>query len=223
MSKEKEYTKEDVISILDFSKGKDIASKNILSNWLKDKNNRIENKDEHGLSVVGIFEHPIFIKDKEVGKIIIFNYTGVGGGGWERDIFKMVQSKYFSNERHFTFMSDDIDSISHRFFLTGDIFEDENFYEWERPKSKDDFRVFKQELPKSELIITYDVSDERIGSEINSSLRSNKDYYMYYDESACRYYIKNIHYLEYKPSRPIIEERIKSRTRDKKLKEVLNK
>lgn len=218
MSKEKEYTKEDVVSVLDFSKGKDMSSKDILSNWLKDRNNRIEEKDKHGLSVVGIFEHPIFIKDKEVGKIVIFNYTGVGGG-WERDIFKMVQSKYFSNETHFTFMSDD--STGYRLFLTGDIFEDDSFDEWDRPKDSDDFRVFRQELPKSEFVITCDISEERIGYEINNSLRSNRDYTMYYDESACRYYVKNIHHLEYKPSSDIIEERIRNRTRDQKLKEVL--
>jgi len=34
---------------------------------------------------------------------------------------------------------------------------------------------------------------------------------MYWDYSACRYYIKNIDKLDYKPSRPIIEERINIR------------
>ena len=81
MSKEKEYTKEDIISILDFAKDKNIQSEKLLQLWTTRKNNQIEQSDEHGLSVVGIFEHPITNKhNKEIGKIIMFNYTGVGGG-----------------------------------------------------------------------------------------------------------------------------------------------
>lgn len=208
----KQYTTEDVISILDFSKNKNNKSEELLLRWKLDKSNKIDEKDEHGLSVVGIFEHPIKNKDgKEIGKIIVFNYTGVGGG-WHNDIYKMVEEKYFSNEPYFVFESGDTESFYYRLFLTGDVFSDKSFAEWERPKKTKDFRVFKQKLPKSEFIIHYDVSENRIGSETISSLsHRNSGYCFYYDASYCRYFIKNISELNFKPSRPIIEKIIKKR------------
>lgn len=209
MSKEKEYTSNDVISILDFAKDKKDKSKNILLNWMKNRNNQIEKDDEYGLSVVGIFEYTLTIKDKEVGKIIMFNYKGVGGG-WHNDIYEMVEKKYFSDSVYYRFIGDG-DGFYYRFFLT-DVFNDESFNQWDRPKNTDDFRVFKQELPNnSELIIIYDTSDNRDGVDLKDSIERTKDYTMYYDYSACTYYIKNIHNLEYKPSKPIIEEIIKKR------------
>ena len=212
----KEYTKEDVISILDFAKGKKIKSKTILSNWRKNQNNYIEESDDHGLSVVGIFEHPITNKDnKEIGKIVIFNYKGVGGG-WEIDIYDMVEKKYFSTDPYYHFRAGDNNSCFYRFFLIGDdIFDDESFNQWEKPKNTDEFRVFKQKLPNSELIITYDISRNGDGLSTRNKLERNNDYSFYWDDSAFAYYIKNIHNLDYKPSRLIIEERIKNRI-DKK-------
>jgi len=68
---------------------------------------RIDECDEHGLSVVGIFEHPIINKDKEeIGKITVFNYTGVGGG-WE-EIYTKWLEKYFSNEVGYSFIAGDV-------------------------------------------------------------------------------------------------------------------
>ena len=207
----KKYTIDQVISILDFAKSSNETSDKILTSWVKDKNNRIEEKDKHGLSVVGIFEHPITNKDnQEIGRIIVFNYTGVGGG-WENDIFNMVQEKYFNGESAYSFRPEGFGGC-YRFFLSGDdIFSDENYDKWDKPTADDDFRIFKQELPDSELIITCDISDNRIGAEMNDNLRRNKDYTMYYDESACLYFIKNIHGLKYEPSKPIIEKRIQNR------------
>jgi hypothetical protein len=37
MSKEKEYTREDVLAILDYAKGKDLSSTKILEYYLTDK------------------------------------------------------------------------------------------------------------------------------------------------------------------------------------------
>ena len=208
----KEYTSKEVLSIIDFTKGKTIQSKEILLDWMKDRNNKIETSDEHGLSVVGIFEHPIFNKsNKEIGKIIIFNYTGVGGG-YHNDIYKMVENKYFSNIPYYRFTYGDNNSFYYRFFLTGDIFSADSFNEWIKPNSTDRFRVFSQDLPNSELIIVYDASDNREGSSMKSSLgKSNSEYSMYYDDSICQYYIKNIDSLEYLPSKQIIERKIKER------------
>lgn len=208
----KEYTVEDVISILDFSKNKNIKSEEVLLQWKLGKSNCINKEDEHGLSVVGIFEHPIKNKsNKEIGKIIIFNYTGVGGG-WHNDIYKMVEEKYFSDQSYYRFRSGDNESFYYRLFLTGDVFSDESFAEWERPKKKKDFRVFKQKLPKSEFIIHYDMSENRIGSDMISSLEhGSSGYCMFWDDSYCRYYVKNISEMNFKPSRPIIEKIIKKR------------
>lgn len=210
----KEYTVEDVISILDFSKNKNIKSEEMLLQWKLGKSNCINKEDEHSLSVVGIFEHPIKNKsNKEIGKIIIFNYTGVGGG-WHNDIYKMVEEKYFSDQSYYRFRSGDNESFYYRLFLTGDVFSDKSFEEWERPKKTKDFRVFKQKLPKSEFIIHYDTSEDRIGSDIMSSLEhGNSGYCMFWDDSYCRYYIKNISELNFKPSRPIIEKIIKKRVK----------
>jgi len=213
----KEYTKEDVLSILDFAKSKTDESKDVLLKWKVDKSNRVEKEDEHGLSVVGIFEHPLTNKEgKEVGKIIVFNYTGVGGG-WENDIFNMVEKKYFSESEKYNFFPGEGDSFCHRLFITGDVFSDEIFEQWEKPKGSDEFRVFKQVLPNSEFIIWYDVSDEGDGIEMRNELESRRsDYSFYWDNSACMYYIKNITELDFKPARPIIEERINSRKNETK-------
>lgn len=217
MSKTKEYTTADVLSIIDYAKDQNIKSDEVLLNWIKDKNNRIDEDDEHGLSVVGIFEHPIKNKsNKEIGKIVVFNYTGVGGG-WHNDIYKMVEKKYFSDTPYYNFISGDNNSFYYRFFLTGDVFSDEAFSEWDKPKGIDEFRVVKHELPNSELVIALDMSEKRVGSSMRSDLeRSNSEYCMYYDDSACRYYIKNIDELKYEKSKPIIEQRI----RDRKLKGI---
>ena len=208
----KQYTTEDVISILDFSKDKNVKSKDALLQWEIDKCNRIDEKDEHGLSVVGIFEHPIKNKSgKEIGKIIVFNYTGVGGG-WHNDIYQMVDEKYFSNEPCFAFKAGDNESFYYRLFLTGDIFEDENLKEWEQPNKKSKlFKVFKHKLPKSEFIIAYDMSENRDGAVMLSQLERSNEYCFYYDDGYSRYFIKNIHNLNFKPSKPIIEKRIKNR------------
>ncbi len=218
MSKTKEYTVDDVLSIIDYAKDQKIESDEVLLSWVKDKNNRIDEDDEHGLSVVGIFEHPITNKsNKEIGKIVVFNYTGVGGG-WHNDIYKMVEKKYFSDRPYYKFISGDNDSFYYRFFLTGDVFSDESFDEWDKPKGTNDFRVVKYELPSnSDLLIILDMSENRVGSSMRGSLeRNNSEYCMYYDDSACRYYIKNIDELKYEPSKPIIEQRI----RDRKLKGI---
>jgi hypothetical protein len=211
MSKEKEYTKEDIISILDFAKDKNIQPEKLLRLWTTRKNNQIDQSDEHGLSVVGIFEHPITNKhNKEIGKIIMFNYFGVGGG-WHNDIYKMVEQKYFSDESFYSFIPEGNDGFYYRFYLIGDIFSDDNFDLWDKPTDDEDFRVFKCELPNSELIIIYDASDKRDGLEMKNNLRSNREYCMYYDYSACQYYIKNISGLKYEKSKPIIEQRIRDR------------
>lgn len=218
MSKNKEYTRDDVLSILDYSKTLDVSkSDEVLLNWINNKNNRIDKDNEHGLSVVGIFEHPIKNKsNKEIGKLIIFNYTGVGGG-WHNDIYKMVEDKYFSDTTYYDFIAGDHNSSDYRMFITGDVFSDESYSEWDKPNGSDDFRVVKYELPNSELLIVLDMSVNRDGSLMMSDLRSNSEYCMYYDNSACRYYIKNIHTLKYEMSRPIIEQRI----RDRKLKGII--
>jgi len=211
MSKEKEYTKEDIISILDFTKDKNIQSEKLLQLWTNRKNNQIEQSDEFGLSVVGIFEHPITNKhNKEIGKIIMFNYTGVGGG-WHNDIYKMVEQKYFSDEPFYSFIPERGDGFYHKFYLIGDIFSDDNFDLWDKLTNDEDFRVFKCELPNSELIIIYDASDKRAGLEMKNNLSYNREYCMYYDYSACQYYIKNISDLKYEKSKPIIEQRIRDR------------
>ncbi len=218
MSKYKEYTVADVLSIIDYAKGQKIKSDEVLLNWIKDTNNRIDKDDEHGLSVVGIFEHPITNKSNVViGKIVVFNYTGVGGG-WHNDIYKMVEKKYFSDEPYYQFISGDNNSFYYRFFLTGDVFSDEAFSEWDKPKDTDKFRTVKHELPNnSELLIVLDMTENRVGSSMRSNLeRTNSEYCMYYDDSACRYYIKNIDELKYEKSKPIIEQRI----RDRKLKGI---
>ena len=208
------YTKEDVISIIDFAKDKNIKSNQILQDWHIEKNNTIEEKDEHGLSIVSIFEHTIAKDNKDIGEIIVFKYSGVGGG-WENDIFEMVEKKYFSDETVYTFMSDDEKSYYYRFFLTGSIFEDKYFDDesiWERPNNTKKFRIFKQELPKSELLILYDTSSSGEGINMRNKLEGRfSEYNAYWDNSACMYYIKNISSLEFKPIRPIIEERINNR------------
>lgn len=208
----KEYTAEDVISILEFSKDNYLKPEEALKEWKLNKSNRIREEDEHGLSVVGIFEHPIKNKSgKEIGKIIIFNYTGVGGG-WHNDIYNMVEEKYFSNEPYYRFRSGDNESFYYRLYLTGDIFSDENFAEWECPKKLKSFRVFKQKLPKSEFIIHYDFSNSGVGASMRASLEGrNSEYCFFWDDSACMYFIKNIGNLKYKPSKPIIQKRILKR------------
>lgn len=209
---DKEYTTEDVVSIVEFSHINRLKPEEAILKWKLNKSNRISKEDEHGLSVVGIFEHPIKNKSgKEIGKIIIFNYTGVGGG-WHNDVYKMVEEKYFSNEPYYKFKSGDNESFYYRLFLTGDVFSDENFSEWERPKKTNDFRVFKQKLPKSEFIIHYDFSNDRKGADIRASLEGrNSEYCFFWDDSACLYFIKNIANLKYKPSKPIIQKRILKR------------
>lgn len=212
----KEYTKEEVLSILEFSK---VANpKDQLVNWTTNKYNTICPKDEHGLSVVGIFEHPLTNKSgKEVGKLVVFNYKGVGGG-WENDIYKMVEQKYFGyGNSYYSTRPNGFDAGLYRLFLLGEVFDDEVFDEWEKPTKSKKFRIFQQELPNSEFIIHYDYSDTRVGSEYLEKLDSNRNYDSYWDDSACRYFIKNIDDLDYKPSKSIIEERI----RDRKLKTVL--
>ena len=207
----KEYTKEEVLSILEFSKSKN--PKDVLIKWTTNKYNTIYPKDEHGLSVVGIFEHSLTNNSgKEVGKLVVFNYKGVGGG-WENDIYKMVEQKYFGyGNPYYSTRPDGFDAGYYRLFLVGDeVLGDEVFEEWERPTKSNKFRIYKQELPNSEFIIHYDFSDKRIGSEHAKKLGKDRNYEHYWDGSACNYFIKNIDGLDYKPSKPIVEERIKNR------------
>lgn len=214
MSKKKEYTKDEVLLILDFAKDKNLESIDLLSSWVKNKSNRIEKEEENGLSNVGIFEHSITTKEgSEIGKVIIFNYTGVGGG-WHNDIYEMVEKKYFSDEPHYSFIPGDGDAFYYRLFLTGNLFKDEEFDKWEKQNGSDEFRILKQELPNSELIIVYDVTDEGDSIPMRNELENGRrsEYSFFYDYSACNYYIKNIHSLNFKPSRPIIEQRIFERT-----------
>ncbi len=55
----KKYTSKDIISILKFSKGKDIPPKEILKEYNTYINNRLELDDEKLLENVGIFEHTL--------------------------------------------------------------------------------------------------------------------------------------------------------------------
>lgn len=211
MSKEKEYTREDVLAILDYAKGKDISSTEILKYYLIDKSNRIEELDEHSLSVVGVFEHPIYNKmNEEIGKLIVFNYTGVGGG-WHYDILNDVESKYFGDEPYWDLNLVTEGVLYERAYLLGeDMFSDKSFDEWERQNGNDDFRIFKQNIADdSEFVIIYDNSEENISYNMLDDYRRNHG--MFWDGTSCNYFITNIDDLKYINSKKIVEERIKNR------------
>ncbi len=216
----KEFTEIDVLSLLDFSKNIEQStnpSDKILNNWRTNKDNTILKEDEHGLSVVGIYEQPIILKGKEVGKIIIFNYTGVGGG-WHNDIFKMVESKYFGNEAFHYFIPDGNEAFFHRLYFLGDgIF---NTNKWEKYDNNSKIRLHTECLDKTKdsdkvgrgiLKIVYDMSTNGKAGGLVDELRS---YAHFWDpSSAVRVFVADIHKLRYKPSKKIIQKRIKERTK----------
>jgi hypothetical protein len=206
MSETKQFTASDALSIIEFSKDfdyKDVDSETILLDWKLRKSNTISEADEHGLSVVGIYEHPIILKDKEVGKIILFNYTGVGGG-WHNDIYKMVQEKYFGKGEYYSFI--DNGSYYRLFFVGNGVFDTNK---WEKYKNNSKIRIHTEKLGKGLLKILYDMDSSGKAGELVDTLR---DYEFFYDfNSAVRIYVKSIEELKFKPARPIIEKRIKER------------
>ncbi len=137
----------------------------------------------------------------------------------------MAQEKYFNDEPVYSGFRDDKYGY-YRLFITGNIFKDKVLNDeniWVKPNDNKDFRVLKKEISdSSEIIIVYDISEDGFGSSMNSDLRGNSEYHMFYDNSACMYYIKNIHNLNYKQSIPIIKEKIKKRLRRGKVNIALN-
>lgn len=210
MEKEtKQFTATDALSIISFSKNEDqknLKTDKVLLNWKLNRSNAIVESDEHGLSVVGIFEYPITLKNKDVGKIIIFNYTGVGGG-WHNDIYKMVEEKYFGNTPYYSFVGGDNDSFYYRLFFIGEgVF---NTNKWEKYNNNSKIRTHTEKLEKGLLKILFDIESSGKAGELIESIR---DYAFFWDyHSAVKVYVKSIDELKYKPSKPIIEKRIKER------------
>ena len=210
MSKEiKQFTASDAISLIEFSKDfdyKDIDSETILLDWKLRKSNTISEADEHSLSVVGIFENPITLKGKEVGKIILFNYAGVGGG-WHNDIYKMIEEKYFGKDEYYSFVGGNNDSFYYRLFFVGDNVFDTN--KWGKYNNNSKIRIHTEKLGKGLVNILYDIETTGKASELIDTLRDSAFFCDY--NSAVKVYIKSIHELKYKPSKLIIEKRIKER------------
>lgn len=216
----KEFTESDVLSLIDYTKNKEHhnqPSDEILKNWKSSINNIISEKDEHGLSVVGIYEQPIFLKGKEVGKVILFNYTGVGGG-WHNNIFNMVESKYFDNEERYSFLPNGDEAFYHRLYFVGEkIFETNK---WEKYDGNSKIRIHTEYLDKTKssdkdknargiLKILFDVDTNGKAGELLDILRSYAKFWN--PHIAVRVFVADIHKLRYKPSKKIIQKRIKER------------
>ena len=223
----KEFTESDVLSLIDYSKNIEQSkqpSDEILKNWKSDKNNKITESDEHKLSVVNIYEQPIILKNKEVGKIVIFKYTGVGGG-WHIDILKLVEDKYFDNEEYYSFGPDGNQDFYYRIFFIGKgIF---NTNKWEKYDNNSGIRLHTEYLDKTKssdkdknargiLKIVYDSKTNGRAGELLETLRRYSHFWNMY--STVRVFVADIHKLRYKPSKKIIERRIKERTNGKQKK-----
>jgi hypothetical protein len=205
----RKYSNDDIISIIEFAKDKNIIeSEKIFKLWNMVINNQINETDEKILLSVDIFENPIIINNKEIGKIIIFRQSSY----FHEDAKELLISKYFSYDPFYHFQSSD----EYLLFFLGDIFKKENILLWDRPTGDENFIVFRYELPNSELIFTCDTSENGFDSE--EFRRSLDGYSRYWDmRSHCVCYIKNIDGLKYQKSKSIIEQRI----RERKLNELI--